>query len=379
MSGENALPAEAPHAFFSYSREDSEFALRLAADLKAAGASVWIDQLDIGPGERWDLTVQVALENCPCMLVILTPASVSSNNVLDEVSFALDKKKTVIPVLYRDCEIPFRIMRLQHVDFRTDYQHMLQELLKALHISVQAQTSTVLPANTVAERAPVPREEASKPTPGSVASPRVQHQTTPIAPKEPTVDRRPARVEPTSPPSFGQSDGSSSGFPAWAKIAVPIVVLAIAIGVYLMMSSGGGKQSKHKQEPPIQPADNSTGENTGKPTFELTGSAIAHAQTSPPCSLPAASESDFTIQDPAAWFFFAYRRGEATDQWTVEWVEPNGYVHKTDTVANPEAGGRYCFQMKIAGSPAQKAPGEWVVRLNRNGVQVAEQRFRISR
>jgi hypothetical protein len=57
--------SDAPVAFFSYSREDSEFALRLAADLRAAGANVWIDQLDIGPGQRWDRSVQDALENCP--------------------------------------------------------------------------------------------------------------------------------------------------------------------------------------------------------------------------------------------------------------------------------------------------------------------------
>ena len=43
------MAADAPAAFFSYSREDLEFALRLAEDLKAA-ANVWIDQLDIEPG-----------------------------------------------------------------------------------------------------------------------------------------------------------------------------------------------------------------------------------------------------------------------------------------------------------------------------------------
>ena len=37
-------------AFVSYAREDSEFALRLAADIKANGANVWIDKLDIRPG-----------------------------------------------------------------------------------------------------------------------------------------------------------------------------------------------------------------------------------------------------------------------------------------------------------------------------------------
>lgn len=89
--------------FFSYCREDSDFALRLAEDLKADGADVWIDQLDIPPGSRWDRAVRDAVANCPRMLVLLSPAAVDSENVLDEIDFALDKRKTILPVLYRDC------------------------------------------------------------------------------------------------------------------------------------------------------------------------------------------------------------------------------------------------------------------------------------
>ena len=55
------------------------------------------------------------------MLVILSPVSVVSDNVRDEVSFALNRQKRVIPVLYRDCDVPFRLARLQHNDFRTNY------------------------------------------------------------------------------------------------------------------------------------------------------------------------------------------------------------------------------------------------------------------
>ena len=90
-----------PAAFFSYCREDSDFALRLAGDLKGAGASVWLDQLEIVPGQRWDRAFEDALANCSRMLVILTPASVNSTNVMDEVSFALEEKKTVIPLISR--------------------------------------------------------------------------------------------------------------------------------------------------------------------------------------------------------------------------------------------------------------------------------------
>jgi TPR repeat protein len=119
-------------AFFSYSRDDSSFVVQLAADLKAAGSSVWLDQLDIIPGQRWDRAIEDALKSCPRLIVILSPASVNSTNVMDEVSFALEEQKTVIPVIYRDCAIPFRLRRLQYVDFKENYSHGLKELLNVL-------------------------------------------------------------------------------------------------------------------------------------------------------------------------------------------------------------------------------------------------------
>lgn len=126
-----SMGAESHTTFFSYSREDSDFAKKLAADLKSTGASVWMDLFDIEPGTRWDDAVSKALESSPRVLVILSPASVKSENVSDEVDFALSKQKHVIPVLYRECDVPFRLARLQYVDFRTNYDVALQELTQA--------------------------------------------------------------------------------------------------------------------------------------------------------------------------------------------------------------------------------------------------------
>jgi len=106
--------------------------------LKAAGANVWLDQLDIAPGQRWARTVQDALNNCQRLLVILSPSSVSSTNVEDEVAFALEKHKTVIPVLYRECEVPYQLRPFQYVDFRTDYDRGLRTLLRTLGVEQQA-------------------------------------------------------------------------------------------------------------------------------------------------------------------------------------------------------------------------------------------------
>ena len=63
---------------------------------------------------------------------MLSPQSVASQNVLDEVGFALARKKRIVPVLFKDCDIPFRLARLQYVDARTDYDGALRELLTAL-------------------------------------------------------------------------------------------------------------------------------------------------------------------------------------------------------------------------------------------------------
>lgn len=119
--------------FFSYSRADSKFALKLATSLRDAGINLWIDQLDIHPGLRWDAEVEKSLENSKSLLVILSEASVTSNNVLDEVSYALENNKQVFPVIIDNCKIPFRIKRLQYIDFTVDYDIAFDHLLKALN------------------------------------------------------------------------------------------------------------------------------------------------------------------------------------------------------------------------------------------------------
>ena len=123
LADKTQIPA---NVFFSYSRHDSACVLKLAKDLRAAGAAVWLDQLDIDPGEHWDSAIEKALANSSNMLVVLSPSSVGSTNVMDEVSFALDENKRVIPVLHRDCKVPFRLRRLQYIDARVEYEKAIK-------------------------------------------------------------------------------------------------------------------------------------------------------------------------------------------------------------------------------------------------------------
>jgi len=129
---EAVLVVDPSTAFVSYSREDSEFVLRLVKDLKARGAKVWMDKLDIRPGQRWEFEIEEALNGCSRMLLILSPASVGSRNVLAEAAFAIDEGKEIIPVLHLECKIPLRLRPYQYADFRENYDEGLQGLLSTM-------------------------------------------------------------------------------------------------------------------------------------------------------------------------------------------------------------------------------------------------------
>jgi anti-anti-sigma factor len=118
--------------FFSYSSKDTEFVVNLTNKLRDAGVSLWIDRKDIDGGQHWDLSVEKALKNCQGMIVALSPDSLASTHVMDEVSFALERKKLVVPVLVRPCEMPLRLHRVQRIDFTADYDSAFQRLLGVL-------------------------------------------------------------------------------------------------------------------------------------------------------------------------------------------------------------------------------------------------------
>jgi hypothetical protein len=127
-----APSSERPKVFVSYARSDSQFALKLARDLREAGANLWVDQFNIPLGARWDRSVEAALNACPSFLVIISPSAVDSENVMDELSFALSKNKKIVPVLYQNCAIPFRLTRFQYIDFTADYDTGFPKLSRNL-------------------------------------------------------------------------------------------------------------------------------------------------------------------------------------------------------------------------------------------------------
>jgi hypothetical protein len=118
--------------FLSYSRADEKVAMRFANELRDRGIAMWVDQLDIRPSEHWDRAIERAVHECRGLVVILSPRSVESDNVADEISYAIDHKKSVLPVMIEKCRLPLRITRMQVIDATASFDRALEQCIEVL-------------------------------------------------------------------------------------------------------------------------------------------------------------------------------------------------------------------------------------------------------
>ncbi len=106
------------HIFISYSRDDSDYALRLTRRLIGEGFDVWIDER-IDYGEDWEREIFEAIDHCDAFICIMTPAAYASNWVLRECHYAERRDKPPFPLLHKGEEFP-RYGLTQFVDVRDD-------------------------------------------------------------------------------------------------------------------------------------------------------------------------------------------------------------------------------------------------------------------
>lgn len=118
----------------SYAREDSRFVLRLVGQLQLLGANVFIDQQDIGAGERWNQVLENELRASKGVLVALSSRSVVSEFVRRELIIALESKIPIVPLLIADTAIPEELQALEYIDFRRGYADAISKILKALQL-----------------------------------------------------------------------------------------------------------------------------------------------------------------------------------------------------------------------------------------------------
>jgi len=148
--------------FISYSRINKDFALELANELRASGFNIWFDLLDIPTGSRWDDEIEKALEQCEIFMVILTPSSTISDNVKDEIGYAIDSNKRILPILLKDANVPLRLRRFQYVDFTNiSYNEGIDRAKQLLRKLTNESTNSFPKSDSVNAQEPQPNIERS--------------------------------------------------------------------------------------------------------------------------------------------------------------------------------------------------------------------------
>ena len=126
----------------SYSRKDADFVEQLNRGLSAYGYHAWVDTSDIhrSGDDRWRTSIVAAIRHSKAMILVLSPDSTSSTNVLRELSVAADTHIRLIPIVCRKCEIPegfvYELAGIQRIDFTTlDFNDGVQQLVERLGLS----------------------------------------------------------------------------------------------------------------------------------------------------------------------------------------------------------------------------------------------------
>lgn len=94
-----------PYLFISYAHADSSQVFRHLSHLDNLGYRIWYDA-GIDPGTNWEDSIATAIESSDQMLVYVTPRSVASQHVRDEISFALNKKKRFLAAHLEETQLP---------------------------------------------------------------------------------------------------------------------------------------------------------------------------------------------------------------------------------------------------------------------------------
>lgn len=172
--------------FISYSRADSSAIDRLEAELISYGFTTWVDRTHIEGGDRWAAQIERAIEASDIVVVGLSPASVASFWVINELFFAHQRKKPIIPILLRPVEhVPLLLAAIQYIDMLADEPQGLQQLrLRLLQFDRQSSAAVVAPLN-LTDNSPVAQRIA--PTPEQhISDPAAQLVTLPML--APTID-----------------------------------------------------------------------------------------------------------------------------------------------------------------------------------------------
>ncbi len=123
--------------FISHDSSDRPFVQQhLVGLLSALGQNVWLAPASIPGGALWESEIRAGLDACDWFILIMSRASVESQWVKDELSWALEHRTSrFVPIMIEPCDpsaFHLRLPRLQYIDCTTGIESGRNRLIELL-------------------------------------------------------------------------------------------------------------------------------------------------------------------------------------------------------------------------------------------------------
>ena len=107
--------------FVSYARTDRERVMELVERMRSAGIGVWVDEGGIHGASLWGQEIVDAIDASKVMILMISDSSITSDNVVKELSIASEEKKPILPVYLQRSQLPksmrYQLAGIQHIEF----------------------------------------------------------------------------------------------------------------------------------------------------------------------------------------------------------------------------------------------------------------------
>ncbi|MEM1252566.1 MAG: toll/interleukin-1 receptor domain-containing protein [Cyanobacteria bacterium P01_H01_bin.21] len=118
-----------PFLFLSYSRREVPFVNGLQNHLEKSGYEVWLDYHDLVPGKPWLEQILHGISKTDIFLLVISRASMGSENVDYEWKQALALNKRIILIIFEAIELPEELKACEWIDFRGSFKKAATQLI----------------------------------------------------------------------------------------------------------------------------------------------------------------------------------------------------------------------------------------------------------
>src|SRR5579875_3787769 len=122
--------------FTSHSSKNASFIERLRRVVTSRDIKSFVSKTNIRGAQQWHDEIGSALKRCDWFILVLSPQSVRSRWVKNELMYALQSPRyedRIIPILYRNCDIEalsWTLSSIERIAFRLNFDNACEELFQ---------------------------------------------------------------------------------------------------------------------------------------------------------------------------------------------------------------------------------------------------------